>query len=428
MKNKKTLPYLLFFALIVSIAVTAYSILQHSAKAQNGDDAPLVPDVNTDLVTDNKNKLDEYHTTYPKQASEEEGFLYAQTLSGEGDIVVKNIHQRPQGYFVITESRCAFGDITAKVQTIVVFFCDSLGAITKFLPISTRLPMTFLASKVTADGLVILAKTSENSYLITVNTDLTDYSTSMLPAADNGNLFLYGNECLTFLEGSQNTLHYKSSVAFLPSGKIVAVFGFSDHIKIFLNTNSGYSVISCNNRMQITERINVLGDSIACINPIVENGVQKYLVVEKGIETTVYKFDGAFRKDTAEKAPLGSGGDVKMYPAASGIMMVFSGRQGGVYMLSNDLEVTVTNSELFSSATNVYDSVRYAGGYYFLVETLSGLSLVDLRLDTTTASKPIGMNSEKAFIGLNANGTISIFYNAEKNGKTYVKILGSAII
>lgn len=419
MKLRRIAPLALFIILITAIAILCMSIMyMPPAKPISGDNNdPLTNPKQPDNGSPNSGNEDdgstpeEYHTTYPKAALASAEYIFTQSLEGEGNITIKNVHQTPMGYYIVVESDCIFGDISSKVKSLAVFKMDLTGTIEASIVLTSRLSMTYFASKPAGSSIAVLGVTAENSYLYNVEYSLNDYSVSTLPLGERGKLFTYNDGPLSIIEGEQTTIHINNSIGYLPAGEIKAIYDFGSYIKVFINTDNGYTVLSLDEKLKQKDEFRINHSTVLDILPYVENKQQRFIVIEKELsQTNIYKYDFSFNKSTAQKTSLGTVDKVKIIPSLGGFMLILTGRTKGVNLLNSNLELTMSNDTVFADISDVYDNAEHENGHYFLTKKGTQLCLIDLRKDNTSSIKMLSENVENGFFWINTNRTLTVFY------------------
>lgn len=436
--NKKiweTMPKAIAFLLIIGIILTIFSIFNNIEKPANSIPNTLVLSQTTQTPEDElvpiENEIIPFYTTYPKQALASNDFVYEQTLSGFGDIEIKNLHQTTTSLYAIISTNAQFGDITTTKQSIAISKVSVLGVVETVLTLPSRLPLEYISSQITTTGLAIMTKTKDNILVFYADYELNETKNITLPLSQKGRFFNTLNGCLILTEGLQNTVYIHNEEmqsGFLPAGDIIEIYDFYNYLLVFLNTDNGYNILKISNSLKVLQTTVIEGYKAIAITPIMDNE-QMFAIVEKsGNSTRLWKYNSTFSKQNAVYAELGNAKDVSIIPHNNSIMAIFSGDINGIYMFNTNLDCTLSNNSALQNILKIYDFVPYQNGYYLLAQTFYGLSIIDYRYDNTHTTLNLNEKAENGFFVLNLNNTLSAFYNSiDETEHCFVGIIGTTV-
>lgn len=417
-KFYRLLPKALALTLVAAIILVALSIVNNTKIPAQSGFTPIDPAEKNVNNNDDENEdiiPEPYYTVFPKQAKASADFLYEQELSGYGNIVIKNLLQTTDSLYAVLECDTLFGDITTVKKAVAVAKMSLLGIVEKILALPSRLDACYLCSKLTAENIVIMAKTAENVLIFDTVYDLSGSETSTLPLAQGGRLFLTMSGCIMLTEGQNNTVYVRNGelqTGFLPSGEILEIYDFYHYLLIIINTDTGYSIVKLSPSLKILQSTVIEGCKAVAITPFAEGGEQKFLVAEKSSAgTKLWKYTVAFNRLDADSAVISDCDELKLLPHGDKILAVFSGSTRGIYLFNKDLECALANVSALQNINEIYGYILYNNGCYLLADSYDGLNLIDYRYDNTHTVNNVSDESGDAFFCQNPNNTLSVFYN-----------------
>lgn len=433
---REFVPTSIALILILSIIVVVFSIMNNNKPPANS--IPVLPVEQTKqpenvIIPDDTNNnspiIEPYHTTYPKNPLASQVFLYEQNISGYGNTEIMQIHQTTLGLYAITVTNTLFGDVAVERKSVVVSRISQVGVIEKVFILPSRLALSYISSEINEQGLNILCKTEQNMLLYTIDYQLNQSQTLTLPQAEKGRLFQGSNGSLILAEGSQNTVYIYNgeelATAFLPYGDIIEIYDFYFYLMIFINTDTGYSVIKLSPALKIIQTTYIENSTILAIAPFTENSEQMFFIAEKNsMGTKLWKYNSQLSKSGAISTDLANSQDLMLLPQNDKIIAIYTGEFHGLYIFNSQLECTLINNASLQNIQTVYDYHFHANGFYLLCQCLGELKIVDCGYNNNYTILNVDQITQKAFFALNINSTLTVLYEKiDENENTYINVI-----
>ncbi|HOO23432.1 MAG TPA: hypothetical protein PKY53_07165 [Clostridia bacterium] len=422
---KKYIPQVIGLLLIVGIVITVYFAFFAEKPAV------YIPDNN---LIDTSYKDEEQKTSYirsiPKQSQSSETFLYYQSITGDGNTFFKNIFKTASGNYIVCESDCKNGDIQGEKRCVGIARLDDLANISQVYTIPSQQSSYYVNAQITPEGIVVITTNAakEVYYVNIVSYELDSVHTIIIQYADECIIRPDSNSFIIISEFPDENYIYRYSdgkLAFtgITAGNVVEVFEFSKHYTLFINTANGYTIANVNkSTLNVTGETYINGYTLVSVNPIIEDGVQKFLTIETNGSAYARKMT---RLDNSESSLVKLGTfSVKDVCRGDSLVLVCSGRHNGLVYLSYDLVCAYGESGTNYWVTSVVDSNYLNGTYYYLtLNAENELVLLTRKNDTTTSIK-IAANCQGGSFIFNANNSIMIAYQTVVNNAKCIEIIG----
>ena len=166
--------------------------------------------------------------------------------------------------------------------------------------------------------------------------------------------------------------------------------------------------------LKLISSVTIVDKTLLAIEPLTEDGKQKYLSVEQsssGVE--IVKYDANFSSLGLERVGVGLAENAKVFLNGESIFLVLYSTSVRLYLVDNSLNFTSSNSTTFQGLTEFYDCYAYNGGYAVLYRKGQVLTLTDVRNDGMIKSINLETEVDVADVGVDANNSFFIAYSTE---------------
>ena len=333
--------------------------------------------------------------------------------------VLNEVHSTATNSFVIFTHETTSGPFKVANKTQTIIKMDAEGTILSAYSIALPKETEYLCSKITNVGLVVAVKDDVRTYLYTISYDFKQVDLIELSSFNKGVIFSLG-EGILFLGSSKENSVYKivnnAIVASnsLQTGEIKEIYDFSSHYVLFLSNINGYSFMKLSPDLKLISSVTIVDKTLLAIEPLTEDGKQKYLSVEQsssGVE--IVKYDANFSSLGLERVGVGLAENAKVFLNGESIFLVLYSTSVRLYLVDNSLNFTSSNSTTFQGLTEFYDCYAYNGGYAVLYRKGQVLTLTDVRNDGMIKSINLETEVDVADVGVDANNSFFIAYSTE---------------
>jgi len=419
--------------ILATILLIAIAVLAFAAFAPKGITPPVtdIDDTSKDTpMTPQEPEIPTYESVIPRKANPSENYLYEQDIRGNGNIKLCSILQTSYYSYIIAETDCKSGDLSAQKPTVGIIKTDSLGNIEKAYPVVNNCEYYYVASCVSNVGIVVITTDKLKSYLYVTVTDyeLEKTETKIMSYADSVALFPTADSFLVFTDnGSENFVikYTESELVFstLSAGKIVDIFEFGDFYRVFYNTSSGYGMTDiAKSDFAVKKELFVATATLNCIIPMIENGKQIYIAIENEGALYVRKYLSDMTMNSSERKKIGSAAVIGHGTDGNNVYLCVKGGISGVITLKNDLSFSYSVNMTEGVASTIQD---YAFGNNFsLLVTDSNGRLALINTASGNSDVTYFTATDKALLTLFPNGTSCVLFNTTEYGYTSIKIIG----
>jgi len=429
----KSAPRVLAIVLLVSIAVlmviaggSGFTELFNKVEANTDNPTVTTNNPNTGTPpTDNLPDDPVISSNFPKAPSAGGLFAYVQTIEADSELTLKEVHQSAGGILLVVSGAPASGDFTTKKQSVTIINMSEDGTLKAALTLDTPNPSYYVCSQLTSEGLAVAVKDGTKCYLYTMDYALEESASLELPTLNAARIFPLSAGFLFLAERADNTASLieggavKKSVT-IQSGTVLEIVELRSSLNIFLNGVNGYSIVTLDKNLAGFSQITIPEKRALKIQPVTEEGIQKYIVVELA-SGSVYlaKYSASFRESECERVCMGITEGADVFQNGESLFLILQSSTPRVYLVDLTLSFTLSSSAFYKDIRKIYDCACYSGGYLLLTSNNSSdgtLILTDIRNDGSISSKTVSLSAEKARFTKNTNGTASIVYSAAGEG------------
>lgn len=371
---------------------------------QSQDDSPSVDDT---LIEENFFPIVPTSSTthrFMQKLSLKKASLNASFSTTEGNFIVFS-HSTTDGPF----------KVTLHSQSIAKF--DSEGVIITARSIFPPVETEYLSSCMTVEGIVLALKSIDRTFVYTLSYDLTAIELIELPLFSDVELFSLTDGYLLFGKGKENVV-YKiennvvHATTVLQTGEIKGIYDFSEYFALFSSGINGYSYVKITTDLKIISLLSVPDRSLLAVEPIVENGQQKFLAIEltsSGVE--IAKYNENFVLSEADRVGVGLAESADVFMNGESIFLLLRSSGNRIYLVDKDLSFTSSNNTTFQNLTELYDCFSTANGYNVLYAKSGILTFIDLRNDGTQRSINLETQTDNAFVCVSFNGAVAVAFS-----------------
>ncbi|MBQ8178156.1 MAG: hypothetical protein IJ033_03085 [Clostridia bacterium] len=430
---KKNAPKILAVVLLSLIAVlmivagsgSLKEVFTSNAPTNNGADT--VPSV--DASGDDNAQNTPPNTAAPPQQEEIINYfpILAQkdgTYRFKQDIALENstlhaTHSTADGIFLVVSHATTQGAFKVDSTTQTVIAMDEDGTLTGAISLSTQSDCTYLASKVTTDGMVVIVTNGSRTYVYTISLDLTRTEVMELPAFTGANLFSLSDGFLFFGRSTENTVYKIKQGAVLSSnslqtGEIKAVYDFSSYYALFISGINGYSFLKLDGNLKLISTITIPNRTLLAIEPIVVEKEQHFIAVEQtpsGVE--IAKYPMSFSIEKSERVGVGLAESADVFMNGESIFLLLHSSTDRLYLVDKNLSFTSSSVTTMQGITKLYDCYATSLGYKVLYAKGEKLTLLDIRNDGTSQSLNLDTVTNIGNIAIDTDDKFMVAYQTE---------------
>lgn len=354
-------------------------------------------------------------------------YRYTQSLWAEGGVELNGVHQTSEGTFaVITHSGKEGALNVGGKRTLSVVKLESDGTVSALKHLAGG--DVYLDSRLTSDGLAVAACDDGRSYIHTLSLDLKSDVMLELNRFTSAELFALSDGYLLFTSGTDNNVYAVSdnvvkATGSVIAGEIFAVYDFAAYYMLVIGGISGYSVVKIDisdASLRTLSTVTIPDKQILNVSPYVENGVQKFLAVEKnanGVE--VVKYDASFTVDE-ERVGVGLADAAEAYMNGNSILLLLHATSTRLYIIDGNLNFTASNSDLMRGVTSIHDCICYENGYVCLYSAGDKLTMCEIGNDGKTVTRNLAVTTSAAYLTRDTDGKCAVFYASDDS----LKIIG----
>ena len=364
------------------------------------------------LPDNNETPAPNYEKTLPKSAAPSDTYLYTQTLCGMGDITLCAAHRTPFGLYVVAETDCRNGDIEARKRSVGVLKIDSSGNLLESFSLDTGSPLLYVASKMTAQGLLVVTRNESKTVMQTtlLSYDLTEGKTSLLSYAEDVEVYATGDGYLLFCSGKEGGVLYEyteSGYRFfsLPAISVVKVFEYADRYAVFVNTDLGYGECDVSKKtFAVTKEYRLSSGILLDVLPIEDEG-QKLIAIVSDDGLVAKKLD-AKSYDLLESRKVGTYKILGVGTDGQKVYLTVSGAVSGIVEIDAALSCAYTLTDIGFLPTVLFDC--YYDGEAFFILTGGKEKTALLKITKTNTQTIYLPETKNALLCPHPNGTFCI--------------------
>ena len=362
---------------------------------------------------------------FPISATTDGPNRYMQTLSLEAPSL-NAVHNTGSASYVIFTHATQEGPFKVAKASQTIVALDGEGTILSAISLQAPKETKYLSSQITQDGLVVVTKGENRSFVYTVTYDFSQVDLMELPQFSEIDLFALTEGFLLIGKSKENTVYkIKNNVVIasntLQTGELKAVYDFSTHYVMFLSGINSYSVIKLSDSLKQLSTVTIPSKTLLSVEPVVEDGEQKYITVElssTGVE--IAKYPQNFSITNSERVGVGFAESADVFMNGESIFLLLHSTTDRLYLVDKTLNFTSSNNTAFQGISRLYDCSSSLGGYKVLYSKGEILTLVDVRNDGSQQSLNLDTKTDSAYISILANEELAIVY-LEDN---FIKIVG----
>lgn len=433
----KILAIVLLTAISVLTVIAGTGGFGESVNDGANADVPQVPSVEqtgaggtgtvSDGVTSDNGSIEpEVPSFLPIAPEESDIYAYVQSLPFESGFELNAAHTTSEGTYIVITHASSGGGLKTPTRTVAIIKAERNGVLSSFMNLTHGADTSYLDSRLTAEGLIVVSATRSTTYIDRTSTDLGSRDILELPYADSAKIFTLNKGYLLFTSGATNSVakienNVIKAKAVLQSGEIKEVYDFGGYFTIFVNGINGYSVIKLDSKLKTLGEISLPERRLLAVQPVTRGGKQKYLVAESkdgAVELAEYFNDFAYA--TAERVGVGNATSADVFIKENRVFLLLHASTDRLYLIGEQLDYIASSSTVMQGITELLDCSAYNGGFNVLYIKSDVLVMLDLRDDGTEESRNFNVKADKAFVcGLKGDG-LSVVY-AEGNA---LKIIG----
>lgn len=387
---------------------------------------------NNDSSGNTENPPLTYIPGLPKASLPSDTYLYTQNLCGVGNIVLKNVHQTTVGLFTVVESDCAIGDIGGAKPTVGVAKIDALGNVEAVMNIPTTVASYYVASQLTAKGLVIITGNSNKNYLYVniVNYDLSDVKTQLISYADGAYVYPTSDSFIILTDFADDSLIYnyaeeKFTFQSMPACNIIEIFEYPNTFTVLYNSDSGYALCElAKSNFAVKKELFVSSAKLIDVIPLMENGDQVFIAFEADGALYAQKYDKNFQAVTSARKKLGSFEIMGSGSDGSTVYLAVKGSMNGIINLNSDLSSSFYSSDSAFLTATIHDYAFIDNKFIFLASDKSGKLALNIVSQGTSSVRYFESTAGKAHFAINPNGTFVLIYDGSFYDYNAVQLLG----
>ena len=454
---KKQIPSILYAVMLLTIAILCIFITNSSTNIANGSDEPtkINPDnldetsdtesKKDDNTTDNDNTIEvpddnkqennndentnlpvvkEYNDTVPRNAEASEDFLYKQKIYGNGNTYLKDVFQTSIGTYVIATTDSTSGDICGNMPCTGIVRLDTAGNLVGALSLDYDYATKYVASAISPLGIIIItAPQKENYFYVNIISYELDYATPYrLSSAQSAKIIPTQNSFLIFAEYTNECVVYAfngTSFEFqsIGTGYVKELFEYGNYYTVFTNNthNNSYSITKLSkNKLSLISEINVENAQIEGVFPIVEDKIQKFILLEKNQGIFAKKTDATFTQQIACKK-IGNFTLECCYQSSNGILLVCNGNITGVALIENDLSTSFSENDSSYIVKDILDSVYTGNELHYLAINEEDVLSIMFSSKNKTSARYFQIKTDFAKLIFNLNNTFTVIYQNGEN-------------
>lgn len=352
---------------------------------------------------------------FPIHASMDGIHRYEQKLNLSGPIL-EAVHSTSEGSYVIFTHETSDGPFKVSKRTQTIILIDEQGTILSAYSLKQNMQTSFLASRVAENGLVVAVKDAQKSYLYTLSYDFKQLDLIELPVFNSAMIYTLSNSLLLFGEGKERTLYkiFNNTIVATNSiqqGSVMRVFDFGTQYLFFLSGINGYSCVKLSEDLKLISTITIQDKTLLAVEPIVENGIQKYILAENshnGVE--IVKYDNNFSQLTAERVGVGLAESASVYMNGESLFLLLKASSPRLYLVDKSLNFTSSNNTTFQGLTEMYDCYTHVDGYSVLYAKGETLTLTEIRNDGIIHSLNLDAIASRACVFIARDLKTSVVY------------------
>ncbi len=437
---KKNINGIICFCLITVIFFLCLSIIKKENRAIAED--PYLKGDELEDTSQEEPKIElietaakNYVNIMPKPPAASENYLFSQDICGIGNINLKNMHQTSVGLYVIGSTECVYGDIAGVRPGIGVALLETSGTISSVFYLPSQTSFEYVCSKVSPLGLIIVTADSakKNYYVNIISYNLSNYSTFVISAGISAKIIPTSESFLVLVEYAEETIIYdykNNKLNFNSIGAIslIELFEYGNYYLLFSNKQSGYCMTKINkNNYSVTEETTVNNSNLIAVKPIMDNGVQYFMLIENSDAVYVKKLDTSLNFANAEVKKLGIINIKSISQGSDRLIIIANGNINGLINLSYDMTVNYSENNSGNIISSIYHSCYYRGVYHILATNQDG-ELCFVRIsDNNTTYNYLGIKASAALFAINNNGTIILAHSGKYYEYASIKILGMSL-
>lgn len=423
---KKYIPQIVALILIIAIFILAYLAFFKEAPETFIPDDEIIDTSYKEEKTDNA-----YIRVIPKQSQSSESYLYFQSITGDGNTLFKSIFKTPLGNFIVCESDCKNGDVQGEKRCVGLALLDDLANISKVYTIPSQNSSYYVNSQITPLGIVIITTNAlkEVYYVNIVSYELDSLKTLIINYSDNCIIYPTIDSFLIISEYAEENIIYKYvneklSFTGIMAGNVIDLYEFGTYYTIFVNTVNGYTIAKINkSSLNIMSETYINGYNLISVNPISEDNVQKFILLETNGTVYARKMTKLDNTDSVV-AKLGTFSVKSVCAGDNNLVMVCSGRFNGIIFLGYDLSGNYGDSGTNYWITEVVDHNFVNGTYFYLTINSANELILLTQKGNTTNAVTLAASCQNAGFVFNQNNSIMIAYQTTVKEIKKVEIIG----
>ena len=427
---KKNGPKILAVVLLSVVAVLmavagSGSLLDVFSKNPNSQGAVAPPNTENDANDGNANEsipsgdnslnAPEVENDFPIPSTTGGSNRFTQSISLQSPSL-NAVHDTVSGTYVIFTHSTDNGAFKVAKRSQTIMKIDSQGNVISATSLQAPKETEYLSSKITLEGLVVATKGGNRTLIYTISYDFSQVDILELSLFSQVELFSLNEGFLLFGKSKENTVYkIKNNVVLssntLQAGELKAVYDFSNYYTLFLSGINSYSTIKLSDSLKLLSSVTIPSKTLMEIEPIVENGEQKYIAVElssSGVE--IAKYSTNFSIQESERVGVGMGDSVEVFMNSESILLLLHSTTERLYLVDKGLNFTSSTNNAFQGISKCYDCTSTSNGYKVLYSKEHTLTLVDLRNDGTLQSLNLDTQTDKAFISLSTEGEVAVVF------------------
>ena len=428
---KKNAPKILAVVLLSAIAVLMVvagsgSLVEvFRQQVSNNDSLPSV-----DAIGDQDNKEDTLEPSvpdilpnsplpetnyFPIKAEKSTNHRFEQNLELT-NATLDATHSTSEGMFIIFTHCTESGAFEVERRTQSMIKIDNEGSIISCFSISNANETEYMNSNITSQGLVVVVKDSQKTYLYTISYDFKQEELLELPSFSSVTIFTLQDSYLLFGVSSENIVYKIQNNAILSSnllkaGTIKEVYDFSSHYLIFTSGIDGYSCMKLNDQLKLISSVSVQNRSLLAVSPIIEDGLQKFIVVEHTINgVEIVKYDMSFSNSNSDRVGVGLAESAQVFINGESIFLLLHASTERLYLVDKELSFTSSNNTTFKGITKLFDCSTTEKGYLVLFTKGEVLTLTDIRNDGMIKSINLDILTTNAYLTTESDGKYSVSF------------------
>lgn len=409
---KKNAPKILAVVLLSLVAVLMMvagsgSLLEVFKKdAVENENLPVVDAVGNDNQNGTEElppQVEQEVSIFPLPAQESKNYRYEQNLTLSNH-ELDYVHTMDNFSLVIFTHNTEEGAFKVPYRTQTIIKVDEKGSVLGCLSVKTGGETEYLNSKITSQGLVVAVRDEMKTYLYTLSDDFKEVELMELPVFTSLEVYAIDDGFLVF-GASTSTVVYKiinnAIVAsnLIQCGEIKEIYDFSNYYGIFSSSINGYSYIKLSSELKLISTAFVQNKSLLAVEPLVENGEQKFLVVEhtaSGVE--IVKHYETLSGANTERVGVGLAESVNVFINGESIFLLLKSSTVRLYLVDKQLSFTSSNNTTFQGITNLHDCYAWRYGYKVLYSKGENLILTNICNDGVITSHNFDLSVASAYI------------------------------